>query len=207
MLRYFLSIIIFFSFLKTQTIAEYSSIFNNSLTPGILSKKNNSSFSFTHTSAYSFDAYNNNQTKKVLSNILLKSGIEFVLGKYIRGTDNFSNIDIRGINYHIKKKKFGITLHFTSYKHNAFNILDSKPRENGISIHLRFKKKKIKPYLYYGHINLYNDEPKMEIVSFGVLAKVNRFVLGSYLVIPLEDSLNFENVSANYNLILCFIVD
>ena len=40
-------------------------------------------------------------------------------GKFFNYTDK---IDMVGFNYHIKKKKFGISLHFTSYKHNMFSF-------------------------------------------------------------------------------------
>ena len=47
-------------------------------------------------------------TKKIMTNILFKSGFEIILGQYMQSSfyDNYK-ILIRGLNYHIKKKKFG----------------------------------------------------------------------------------------------------
>ena len=146
---------------------------------------------------------------KISIGLLMQSGLEIKVGKYLK-SDGIS-IDIKGLAYHIKKKKFGIGLHFTSYSHNLETFYAGKARETGISIHKRFKKKDLKPFLYYSKILLYpeaemieshNLESQAEFISFGLMTEINHFVLGTYMTTRIEDSFNLNKQAAQINIVL-----
>ena len=139
----------------------------------------------------------------------MHSGLEIKIGKYLK-KDNLS-IDTRGITYHIKKKTFGVGLHFTSYKHNMNDFYQSKSRETGISIHKRFKKKDLKPFMYYARILLspkpdlvdtYNLDSEIEFLSFGLVTELNHFLLGTYVTAQMDGIMNINKQSAQLNIIL-----
>ena len=125
-------------------------------------------------------------------------------GKFFNYTDK---IDMVGFNYHIKKKRFGISLHFTSYKHNMPSLFNSKPRQYGISYHLRFKKKNLKPYIHYTNTTLYNGNLPYELFSFGLMGNINNLVLNTSISAPSTDLLNLDNDLAQYNIYIGFLVN
>ena len=161
---------------KTSVLVTYNTIhqFTNS---GILPKHANISASF-----------------------LTSSGFEFRTGKFMKtgGID----IGFTGITYHIKKRKYGIGLHFTSYKHNLSNIYSSKPKETGISIHMRFRKKTVKPFLYFSRTLMYNNAKSLELVTFGATNMYNNILFSMYISAQLEDVFNLDIETAQMNVTL-----
>ena len=172
------------------------------------SKNDEGAFILAFNTIYEFKDFDSSfQTSSkhanVSANLLLSSGIEFKVGKFIK----MENVDFeyKGISYHVRKRKYGIGLHFTSYDHNFKNIYTSKFRETGISLHLRFRKKTIKPFLYYSTTSLYNtsaylypDKP-VELISFGATNILNNIVFSTYLTAQLEDVLNLDLETAQIN--------
>ena len=130
----------------------------------------NNSYQFSQT--VNFDCENNitceNRYSSVAVSFLLKSGFEIISGKYL--ANNNDNLEYTGFAYHIKKRKYGIGLHFTSYRHDLKNFYSSKLRETGISLHLRFRKNLVKPYIYYSRALMYNSSPPLEFFAFGFIS-------------------------------------
>ena len=177
---------------------------------GMIPKKGEFSAIFNQTQMQRFaQTDRSNKYTKISMVILLLSGLELKIGRYLKTGE--MSIDVRGLTYHIKKKRLGIGLHFTSYKHNLNTFYQGKSRETGISIHKRFKKKAIKPFLYYSRVLLYPRpdmiipyglKSEIEFLSFGVMAEINHFLLGTYITSQIEDTINLNKQSSQFNIVL-----
>ena len=144
----------------SQNPDDYIMILGDPGPSGMIPKKGKFSAIFNQTQMQQFTgSETSTRYTKISLGLLMHSGLEIKIGKYLK-KDNLS-IDTRGIAYHIKKKTFGIGLHFTSYKHNVNDFYQSKSRETGISIHKRFKKKDLKPFMYYARVLLF---PTCELI-------------------------------------------
>ena len=64
---------------------NFESIITNTVSPGIMAKKNTNSFSFVHSTVVQFDAYDDvgSDTEQMFANILFKSGVELSFGKFL----------------------------------------------------------------------------------------------------------------------------
>ena len=177
---------------------------------GIIPKRGNFSAIFNQNTMQRLaGSEGSNKYTKISFGLLMPSGLEIKIGKYLKA-ENIS-IDIRGITYHIKRKKFGVALHFTSYRHNLSTFYQRKARETGISMHKRFKKKNLKPFIYYSKvllypkpdmINAYNLDSQIEFLSFGLMTEINHFLLGTYVTAQIEDSMNLKKQSSQFNIVL-----
>ncbi len=204
-----LSSLIFFSFILAYDITPMIG------TPSIAtlnSKKDKGCLVLSFNSIYNFakvmDEYEaTTKNSNITASFLLSSGIEFRAGKYMK-IDNI-DIEYKGIAYHIRKRKYGVGLHFTSYDHNYKHIYTSKLRETGISLHLGFRKKTIKPFLYYSRTSIYNNKSilyqsllpnkPVELISFGATNMLNNVVFAIYLTAKLEEVFNLDVESAQLN--------
>jgi hypothetical protein len=167
----------------------------------------NNSYQFSQT--VNLDCENNitceNRYSNVTVSFLLKSGFEILSGKFM--ANNNDNLEYTGIAYHIKKRKYGIGLHFTSYRHDLTTYYSSKIRETGISLHLRFRKNIIKPYMYYSRALMYNDSPALEFFVFGGTAMLNNFIFSMFISTYLDDSFNLNAENAQMNISLGVVLN
>ena len=201
-----------YSVLLSQNPQDFLMILGDPGAPAMIPKKGKFSAIFNQTQIYRFagsEDMDSNKRTKISLGLLMNSGLEIKLGKYLN--KNEISIDTKGIAYHIKRKKFGVGLHFTSYKHNLTNFYEGKGRETGISIHKRFKKKNVKPFLYYSTIllnprsdmvEIYNLNSQVEFLSFGLISEINHLVLGTYITAQIEDNFNLNKQSSQFNIIL-----
>ena len=88
---------------------------------------------------------------------------------------------------------------------------EGKAKETGISIHKRFKKKDLKPFIYYSRILLkprpdmiapYSLKHKEEYLSFGIMTEIKHFVLGTYITTQIEDLMNVKKESSQLSITL-----
>ena len=178
--------------------------------PAMIPKKGNFAAVFSQNQMYQFTGEGVFSKKTNFSlGLLLQSGLEIKIGKYINIDD--LSISMQGIAYHIKKKKFGLGLHLTTYKHNMDDYYEGKAKETGISIHKRFKKKDLKPFIYYSRILLkpkpdmvepYSLKHKEEYLSFGIMTEIKHFVLGTYITTQIEDLMNLNKESGQLSITL-----
>ena len=200
------------AFIYTQDLAP---MLGKPFLSSINSKKETVSFLFSLNNSYQFSqtvsssCENNISCEKKYSNIsasiLLKSGFELVSGKYM--SNNNGKLAYTGMAYHIKKRKFGIGLHFTSYKHELINFYTSKPRETGISLHLRFRKSMVKPYIYYSRALMYNDTQPLEFFVFGATTRLNNFVFSTFVNTYIENNFNINTENAQMNITIGVLLD
>tara|TARA_Y100000590_G_scaffold394346_1_gene473448 strand:- start:444 stop:1109 length:666 start_codon:yes stop_codon:yes gene_type:complete len=188
--------------------SNFKSIVSNTLSIGILANRNMNSFSFVYGTIKQFDAYNDvGDVKKMHANILFKSGVELSFGKLLNFYDNTIKVDMFGLNHHIKFRKFGFGLHFTSYKHNIPQIFSSKPRQYGLSFHVRFKKTNLKPYVYYTQTKLSSSIRPYELFSFGIMGNLGPLVFETNVLAPFEKNLNLDNELAQYGISIGFLIN
>ena len=177
---------------------------------GMLPKKGEFAFTLTLNNSFQFEqtidtycARNtscSNKYSNISASFLSKSGFEFITGKYM-GNNNAA-LEYTGVVYHIKKRKYGVGLHFNSYKHNLSSIYNSKPRETGISIHMRFRKDIIQPFIYYSRTVMYDDSKSIEFFVFGATALYNNLIFATYINAYIEDALNLNTENAQMNITL-----
>ena len=177
---------------------------------GMIPKKGDFAFTLTLNNSYQFDqtidsecgsnSPCDNSYSNISASFLTRSGFEFITGRYM-GNNNAA-LEYTGIAYHIKKRKYGVGLHFSSYKHNLSAIYNSKPRETGISIHLRFRKNIIKPFIYYSRTVMYNESKSIEFFVFGATALYNNLIFATYINAYIEDALNINTENAQMNITL-----
>ena len=196
---------LFQSILLSQDHNDFLMMLGNPGAPGMVPKKGDFSAIFTQNQMYRFagDGMSNKSTKISLG-LLTNSGLELKIGKYLNKDD--ISIDLKGIAFHIKKKRFGVGLHFTTYKHNLTTFYEGKGRETGISIHKRFRKKDLKPFLYYSNIllnprenmiEIYDLDSQVEFLSFGLISEMNHFIIGTYITAQIEDNFNLNKQNLN----------
>ena len=205
-----LPLILFHSILFSQIHENFTMMLGNPGASGMIPKKGEFSAIFNQTQMYRFAGGGmSNKNTKISLGLLMNSGLELKIGKYLNSGDIL--IDTKEITYHIKRKRFGVGIHFTSYRHNVTEFYEGKGRETGISIHKRFKKKNLKPFLYYSNIllnpqsdmiEIYNLDSQVEFLSFGLISEMNHLVVGTYITTQIEDNMNLDKQSSQFNIIL-----
>lgn len=193
-----------------------NSQFGNPLHLGIVAKKNKSAIGMSYLRGYFFDQNRDNGNISKLSlSFLHKSGFEFSFIKSLNDinqnllinniqieSDQDLTYDIASFTMHMKEKKYGVSIHFATYKPNLKSLHTRNPKEYGISFHKRFRKKVHRPFIYYSFIDLYNGTPQYEYLAFGNLITINSMVLGTYISVPIGWPINFVNDEAQFNLAL-----
>ena len=86
-------------------------------------------------------------------------------------------------------------------------VFESKPRQRGLSMHLRFKKKRLKPYIHYTQTQLFDNSNNYELFSFGLMSNINNIILNTSISSPFEDLLNLDNDLAQFNVSIGFLVN
>ena len=101
--------------------------------------------------------------------------------------------------------------HFDNAEYNMDDYYEGKAKETGISIHKRFKKKDLKPFIYYSRILLkprpdmvdpYSLKHKEEYLCFGIMTEIKHFVLGTYITTQIEDLMNLNKESSQLSITL-----
>ena len=187
-----------FSFLYTQNIKPMVGIpSSGAMNP----KKETMSIIVTYNTAHQFtDSHTLSKHASISASLLTSSGFEFKAGIFMKteGVD----LDYTGLAYHIKKRKYGVSLHFASYNHKLSDLYSSKPRETGISLHLRFRKKTIKPFIYYSRTVMYDNEQALQLFTIGATNMYNNLIFSTYITSQLEEVFNLDIETAQMNVTL-----
>jgi len=177
----------------------------------ITAKKGDFSFNINYTTLYSFDQkLDINHYKRLAINIPIGGKgrwdtFELALSTTLGEENNYS--EMLGFNYNFKKRKFGVALHISSHNIVINDIPTYTPIEYGVSAHLRFRKKDIKPFFHYSYADFGGDRDSHHTLILGTISRVNNMSIGTHLVSSLDDLIDGNNHFSYLAITLGFVFD